>query len=172
MLTNIQPRPNSAMSEDDKRVLGRHDQFGIADLYLNETESVFHPWVGDVWLKPLRFDVRNSLYVTILWAKKPSGLGRHRHRGPVTAYTLEGSWRYEEYDWVAQAGDFVQENPGVIHTLTSDTGTKALFFVQGSLEFYDEEDKLTETQDVFGFMDMYIRYCEENGVPFNDKLVF
>lgn len=172
MSNSTQLSKASVMSEDDQRILARHNQFGVADMYLNDTESVFHPWVGDVWLKPLRFDVRNSLYVNILWAKKPSGLGRHRHRGPVSAYTLEGSWRYEEYDWVAKPGDFVQENPGVIHTLTSDTGTKTLFFVQGSLEFYDDEDRLTETLDVFSFMDMYIRYCEEIGIPFNEKLIF
>ncbi len=162
----------SYMSEDEKRILARHDQFGIPDIYLETNQSIYHPWVGDVWLKPLRFDVRNSLYVTILWSKGAGGLGRHRHRGPVTAYTLEGSWRYEEYDWVARTGDFVQENPGVIHTLVSDTGTKTLFFVQSALEFYDEEDRLINTMDVFSFMDMYINYCDQVGFDFDKSLIF
>ena len=162
----------SGMSADELRILGRHGQYGVPDIYLNEAESVFHPWVGDVWLKPLRFDVRNNLYVTILWSKGPGGLGRHRHRGPVSAFTLEGSWRYEEYDWVARPGDFVQENPGGIHTLTSDTGTKTLFYVGGSLEFYDDNNNLENIMDVFSFLDLYIGYCEENGLKVNERLIF
>lgn len=164
--------PVSGMSDDERRILARHNEFGITDRYIDGESSVFHPWVGDVWLKPLRFDVRNNVYVNILWAKGPGGLGRHRHRGQVTALTLEGSWRYEEYDWVAKPGDFVQENPGVIHTLTSDTGTKTLFSVGGSLEFYDENDNLENIMDVFSFLDMYIRYCEENNLEVNRDLIF
>ena len=30
-------------------------------------------------------------------------LGKHRHRGQVTAVTLKGEWWYEEYDWRAKA---------------------------------------------------------------------
>tara|TARA_A100001391_G_scaffold119169_2_gene80948 strand:+ start:899 stop:1414 length:516 start_codon:yes stop_codon:yes gene_type:complete len=162
----------SALSKDERRILGHHDTYGVPDMYISGDQSLFHPWVGDVWLKPLRFDVRNNLYVTILWSKGPGGLGRHRHRGPVSAYTLEGSWRYEEYDWVARPGDFVQENPGVIHTLTSDTGVKTLFMVGGSLEFYDENDNLESIMDVFSFLDLYKNYCEETGQSFNEKLIF
>jgi 2,4'-dihydroxyacetophenone dioxygenase len=160
------------MNDDERRILGHHASYGIQDMHLDGNTSVFHPWVGDVWLKPLRFDVRNNVYVNILWAKGPGGLGRHRHRGQVTAFTLEGSWRYEEYDWVARPGDFVQENPGVIHTLTSDTGTKTLFYVGGSLEFYDEQDNLTNIMDVFSFLDMYINYCKENNLEVNERLIF
>tara|TARA_A100000171_G_scaffold49237_1_gene57896 strand:+ start:9984 stop:10499 length:516 start_codon:yes stop_codon:yes gene_type:complete len=166
------PTKVSALTAEEQRVLSRHAQYGVPDMYLNENDSVFHPWVGDVWLKPLRFDVRNSLYVNILWSKGPGGLGRHRHRGPVSAFTLEGSWRYEEYDWVAKTGDFVQENPGVIHTLTSDTGTKTLFMVQGALDFYDDEDRHINTMDVFSFLDMYVDYCEKQGIAVNEKLIF
>ena len=146
--------------------------FGVPDQYINTDDSLFHPWVGDVWLKPLRFDVRNNLYVNVLWARGPGGLGRHRHRGPVSAYTLDGSWRYEEYDWVARKGDFVQENPGVTHTLTSDTGAKVLFFVSGSLEFYDENDQLENTMDVFSFLELYVQHCEANDIEVNRALIF
>ena len=104
--------------------------------------------------------------------KHPGVLGRHRHRSPVTAYTLEGAWRYAEYDWIARPGDFVQENPGVIHTLIAERGMKTLFFVHGSLEFYDERDALQNTMDVFSFLDMYLRHCEERGLAVNERLFF
>ncbi len=107
MIKNPYDNPDSILDDVEKRVLKRHLEHGVQDIYMGTDESLFHPWVGasgDVFLKPLRFDVRNSLYVNILWSKGPGGIGRHRHRGPVSAYTLEGSWRYEEYDWLAQEG--------------------------------------------------------------------
>jgi len=110
------------------------------------------------------------MYANVLWVKSGGMLGRHRHRGRVFGYTLEGSWRYLEYDWVARAGSYVQESPGAIHTLVSDQGMKTVFWLNGSLEFYDENDSLLETLDVFWFMDHYLSYCRENGIPINKKL--
>ncbi|WP_170843968.1 cupin domain-containing protein [Mesobacillus persicus] len=73
----------------------------------------------------------------------PGGLGVHRHRGPVQAITLEGSWRYTEYDWGSHVGDFVRESPGRSHTLMTDTGAKILFHVHGTLEFLDNQENTT-----------------------------
>lgn len=163
----------SVLDPDQQRILGRVARYGITDQYIDSGESVWHPFVGDeLMLKPLRFDLRNSLYVCILWAKQAGVLGRHRHRSPVTGFTLEGGWRYAEYDWVAKPGDLVQENPGAIHTLIAEKGMKTLFFVHGSLEFYDESDVLQNTMDVFSFLDLYVSHCESNGLPVNERLIF
>jgi hypothetical protein len=167
------PKLESLLSTEERRIIARHNVYGIRDQYVSADESLYHPFVGDdLLLKPLRFDLRNSLYVCILWAKHPGVLGRHRHRSPVTAYTLEGAWRYAEYDWIARPGDFVQENPGVIHTLIAERGMKTLFFVNGSLEFYDERDALQNTMDVFSFLDMYLCHCESRGLAVNERLIF
>ena len=69
-----------------------------------EDESPWVPFVENVYIRHLAFDVRGSSFANILWVKKNGKLGRHRHRGPVFACTLEGSWRYLEYDWVARPG--------------------------------------------------------------------
>ncbi|SLN74668.1 2,4'-dihydroxyacetophenone dioxygenase family protein [Oceanibacterium hippocampi] len=168
---NIQS--TSVLSDDEQRILSRIAHYGITDQYIDTDESLWHPFVGDeLMLKPLRFDLRNSLYVCILWAKQPGVLGRHRHRSPVTGFTLEGGWRYAEYDWVAKPGDLVQENPGAIHTLIAEKGMKTLFFVNGSLEFYDEHDVLQDTMDVFSFLDLYVSHCDANGLPVNERLIF
>jgi hypothetical protein len=45
-----------------------------------------------------------------------------------------------------------------------------MFFLQGSLEFVDEQDNLTETLDVFWFINHYVSYCREHGIPLNKKL--
>ncbi len=60
----------------------------------------------------------------------------------------------------------------MIHTLTSDTGMKTLFFVQGALDLYDEQDRHLKTMDVFSFLNMYLDYCEENSIPVNENLIF
>ena len=47
---------------------------------------------------------------------------------------------------------------------------KTAFWLNGSLEFFDEHDGLLETLDVFWFIDHYTSYCRENGIPINKKL--
>jgi 2,4'-dihydroxyacetophenone dioxygenase len=149
-------------------------EYGRPDVHIGagEDESPYVPFVENVYIRHLAFDVRTSMFANILWVKKGGKLGRHRHRGPVFAITLEGSWRYLEYDWVARPGSYVHESPGVIHTLVSDdpNGMKTMFWLNGSLEFYDDNDKLTETLDVFWFINHYVSYCREHGIKLNPKL--
>src|SRR5215471_7227562 len=149
-------------------------EYGRPDIHIGagEDESPYVPWKNDVYIRHLAFDVRRNYYVNVLWVTKGGMLGRHRHRGPVSACVLEGSWRYREYDWVARAGSYVHESPGVIHTLVSDdpNGMKTMFWLNGSIEFFDDNDNLLETLDVFWFMDHYLTYCRGRGIPINKKL--
>jgi len=137
-----------------------------------EEESPWVPFAEGVYIRHLMFDVRSNSWANILWVKKGGSLGRHRHRGPVFACTLEGSWRYLEYDWVARPGSYVREMPGVIHTLVSDdpNGMKTFFWLNGSLEFYDDKDNLLDTLDVFWNINHYLSYCREKGLKVNPKL--
>lgn len=149
-------------------------KYGRPDVHIgaSEEESPYVPFKPNVYIRHLAFDVRRNYYVNILWVTKGGMLGRHRHRGPVSACVMEGSWRYLEYDWVARGGSYVHESPGVIHTLVSDdpNGMKTIFWLNGSIEFYDEKDTLLETLDVFWFMDHYLSYCREHQLKVNDKL--
>ncbi|MAS07248.1 MAG: tRNA modification GTPase [Ahrensia sp.] len=134
-----------------------------------------NPWVpfGDAAaIKHFCFDVRTNSVANILWVKGGGRIGTHKHRGVVSAITLEGSWAYYEYDWVARPGDFVYELPGAAHTLYSDDpdGMKALFWINGPIEFYDDDGKFDFTADVFWFIDHYTKYCEENGIPINQEM--
>jgi hypothetical protein len=47
---------------------------------------------------------------------------------------------------------------------------KTVFWLNGSLEFYDDDDNLTQTFDVFWYIDHYLSYCKEHGLPINDAL--
>jgi 2,4'-dihydroxyacetophenone dioxygenase len=47
---------------------------------------------------------------------------------------------------------------------------KTVFFLNGSLEFVDDNDNLLQTLDVFRFIDHYVSYCREHGLAVNKKL--
>jgi 2,4'-dihydroxyacetophenone dioxygenase len=147
-------------------------EYAFPDIHIGaaEEESPWVPFRENVFIRHLVFDVRNNFYANVLWVKRGGMLGRHRHRGRVFGYTLEGSWRYLEYDWVARVGSYVQESPGATHTLVSDEGMKTVFWLNSSLEFYDDQDKLLETLDVFWFIDHYLSFCREHGIKVNQKM--
>ncbi|MDB5524926.1 MAG: tRNA modification GTPase [Rhizobium sp.] len=133
------------------------------------------PWVPfgeSAAIKHLCFDVRTNSVANILWVKGGGKIGTHKHRGVVSAVTLEGSWAYYEYDWTAKPGDFVYELPGAAHTLYSDdpNGMKALFWINGPIEFYDDNAKYVFTADVFWFIDHYTSYCREKGLKINEQM--
>jgi 2,4'-dihydroxyacetophenone dioxygenase len=147
-------------------------EYAFPDIHIGpgEDESPWVPFNESADIRHLSFDVRNNVYANILWVKKGGSLGRHRHRGRIFACTLEGSWRYLEYDWVARPGSYVQESPGAIHTLVSDNGMKTVFILNGAVEFFDDNDKLLDTLDVFWFINHYVSYCREHGIAINKKL--
>lgn len=138
-------------------------------------DDASNPWVpfGETAaIKHFCFDVRTNSVANILWVKGGGKIGTHRHRGVVSAITLEGSWAYYEYDWIARPGDFVYELPGADHTLYSDdpNGMKALFWINGPIEFFDDNGQHTFTTDVFWFIDHYTNYCKEKGLKINEQM--
>ena len=137
-----------------------------------EDESPWVPFIENVYIRHLAFDVRGSSFANILWVKKGGKLGRHRHRGPVFACTLEGSWRYLEYDWVAGPGDFIYETPGLVHTLVTDhaQGVKLFGWLEGPIDFFNEQGQFVEQLDVWWFINHYETHCREHGIPINKQL--
>ncbi len=85
--------------------------------------------------------------------RMPAGqvLPRHRHDGQVFVYTLQGAWRYREYDWVAHAGSTVLEPAGSIHTpetLASGDGDVITFNVmRGDLVLLDDDGRETAREN-------------------------
>jgi 2,4'-dihydroxyacetophenone dioxygenase len=156
----------------DARVDKMRDKYAMVEGFVGATEEVspWVPFVENVWIRHLTFDVRSSSSANVLWCAAGGMLGRHRHRGPVSGYTIEGSWRYLEYDWVSTAGCFVRESPGRTHTLYSEKGMKTFFWLNGPLDFLDDDDHVLETVDVFWFIDHYERYCDEHDIPINPTL--
>jgi 2,4'-dihydroxyacetophenone dioxygenase len=149
-------------------------EFGLTGGHIgpSEAESPWVPFGDSAAIRHLSFDVRTGAVANVLWVKGGGRIGTHRHRGAVSAITLEGSWGYYEYDWIARPGSFVHETPGTAHTLYSDdpNGMKAMFWINGAIEFFDDAGKLTDTFDVFWFINHYVTYCREKGLPINKAM--
>ena len=150
---------------------GRVVERGRTEFHVGVGDSPWVPLVeGVAWIKHLAFNVAAGSVAHVLKVGSGGVLERHRHRGPVSGFTLSGSWRYLEYDWVAEAGSWVQEYPGAVHTLVSDAGMETVFWLNGPLEFLDERGRVVETFDVFWYIDNYLGHCEAVGLPVNESL--
>jgi 2,4'-dihydroxyacetophenone dioxygenase len=110
------------------------------------------PQALDVSFKPLLLNVTQGYFINILRVRASGVLSRHRHYGPVHAFTLRGTWRYLEHDWVASAGDYAFEPPGETHTLVVPDNvqeTATLFHVTGGDAYIDPYGVVLGYEDVF-----------------------
>lgn len=151
------------------------DRLSPGGRYVDAHSDVDSPWVpfGDnIAIKHLAFDVRQGIFSNILWVKGPGAIGTHLHRGTIVIVCLEGSVRYLEYDWVAAPHGLILEVPGESHTLVTDhpDGCKLFGWMQGPIEFYDENANFVMTADVWWYINHYETYCREHGIPINPKL--
>jgi hypothetical protein len=151
------------------------DRLSPGGRYIDAETDVDSPWVpfGDnAAIKHLAFDVRRNLFSNILWVKGPGVIGTHLHRGTITMVCLEGSVRYLEYDWVASPGGLILEVPGESHTLVTEhpNGVKLFGWMEGPIEFYDDNGAYVDTADVWWFINHYETYCREHGLQPNPKL--
>jgi hypothetical protein len=154
-----------------KPVIDRH---GIEGKFVggSEEDSPWVPFGETAAIRHLSFDTRRSAFSNILWVKSGGVVGTHKHRGTVIMMCLEGSFRYLEYDWVATPGAFIYETPGLRHTLVCDdpNGVKLFGYLEGPIEFYDENGSFIDTLDVWWYINHYESYCSEHGLPINEEL--
>ncbi|GMG47212.1 unnamed protein product [Aspergillus oryzae var. brunneus] len=88
----------SKLTALEKAELALADKYSSPDVYIDrEKDTCWHPWLNNLELKPLRFESRTGTFVVVLRSLEDTWLGKHRHRGSVTAVTLKGEWNYKEY---------------------------------------------------------------------------
>jgi len=46
------------------------------------------------------------------------------------------------------------------------------YTVNGSIEFFNDDDSLRNTMDVFSFIDLYVSHCERTGTPVDPRLFY
>lgn len=161
-----------ALTDETAKQQPRVAERGKHEFHIGPDESPWVPFIENVAIRHLAFDVRTGTAVNVLRVDEGGVLGRHRHRGPVAGFVIRGSWRYLEHDWVATPGSWIQEFPGGIHTLVCEdpNGMETVFWLNGPLEFLDEDENVVDTFDVFWYIDHYLSYCEANDLPVNEKL--
>ncbi len=145
----------------------------LPDLLLGgalDLEGDAQPWIPQaegVDFRPLMLSVSQGFYVNLLRVRKSGILSRHRHSGPVHAFTLRGEWHYLEHDWVARAGDYAFEPPGETHTLVVPEGVEemvTLFHVTGGYVYVDPDGAAMGYEDVFTKLDRTIAHYEATGL--------
>jgi len=117
-----------------------------------DAQRVWVPQAPGVSFSPLLLNITQGYYVNMLRVRRAGILSRHRHTGPVHAFTLRGEWYYREHPWRAKAGDYVYEPPGETHTLiVPDECAEmiTLFHVSGGYNYLDEQGQLMGVEDVF-----------------------
>jgi 2,4'-dihydroxyacetophenone dioxygenase len=135
-------------------------------LDLDGDEQSWVPQADGVWFRPLILSVSQGYYINILRVRSSGVLSRHRHTGPVHAFTLRGTWRYLEHDWVANPGDYAFEPAGETHTLVIPDGVPemmTLFHVTGGYTYVDPYGKALGYEDVFTKLENVRRHYEAIG---------
>lgn len=116
-----------------------------------DNDAVWVPIRPGVELRPMMFDVSNGGWSSLLRIAPGAQLACHYHTQPVHGFTLRGSWRYLEHNWVAHEGTYIYEPPGEMHTLQADakTGMTTYFVTRGALIYTDEAGRQIGYEDVF-----------------------
>ena len=129
-------------------------------------ERVWVPQAKDVWFRPLMLNTVAGGWCNLLRVRKAGVLSRHRHPGPVHGYVIKGAWRYLEHDWVASAGSYVFEPPGVSHTLTVDSADEMITFfnISGAMIYLDEKGTQVGYEDVHTKIEMCRRHYAKVGL--------
>jgi 2,4'-dihydroxyacetophenone dioxygenase len=128
------------------------------------------PYVEGVEFLPLWFGTRSQPgFSNILRIQPGAQLNPHFHPAGVYGFTLKGSWRYLEHDWVAIPGTFLWEPPGELHTLTvpaSNREPMLTYFVSlGGLVYVDSvaSGKPVAYDDGFTLLEISLNYYKERG---------
>jgi hypothetical protein len=148
----------------------------IALAAIPEDERVWVPQAPGVEFRPLFLNTVIGQWLNLLRVRRSGIISRHRHPGAVFGYVLTGKWHYYEHPWVAEAGHFVYEPPGEIHTLAvpEDCDEMITFFnISGAMIYVDEAGHQIGYEDVYTKIDMCRAHYAANGLgaDFVDQFV-
>jgi hypothetical protein len=118
----------SSLNEQERAEIAFVDKYSAPDVYINgDNDTLWFPWIGPIELKPMRIENRTGTFVVGLRSIVACGLGKHRHRGTVTAITISGEWGYKEYVTVSvfASCDFINQSQltDTIGSLAQETGS-------------------------------------------------
>lgn len=139
----------------------------IALAAIPDDERVWVPQAPGVEFRPLFLNTVIGQWLNLLRVRRSGIISRHRHPGAVFGYVLAGKWHYYEHPWVAEAGHFVYEPPGEIHTLAvpEDCDEMITFFnISGAMIYVDEAGHQVGYEDVYTKIEMCRAHYAANGL--------
>src|SRR3954452_18688505 len=143
-------------------------------LPIGHANAIDTPWVDIAGgqLRLVHADVANGLWIVANRFEPGMAVTRHRHTGPVYAWTTAGCWMYAEYGVRYEAGSYVYEPAGSIHTLVvpaDNVGVTEVFFViHGANLDLDADDNIVGVTDATSITAAYRMLCEMQGKPVPD----
>lgn len=136
------------------------------------------PWAElapGIEMKVLRTGAGTDRYTLLNRFAPGTVLPRHYHHGEVHAWTIQGSWGYQEYDWIADAGDYIYEPAGSIHTLCvpEDAAEPAVvqFVMQHGLDFLDDDGEVFHVETAESITEMYLACLDGAGIARPDGIL-
>ena len=123
-------------------------------------------------LKVIQVDTADELWIVENIFQADYIVQRHRHTGPVYAYTTSGAWKYQEYEYVNRSGSFLFEPTGSTHTLQCiEDDTHVWFQMYGQNLNLDADGNVESVFDGPGTLEGYYLLCEAEGRPRPNVLV-
>jgi quercetin dioxygenase-like cupin family protein len=138
-------------------------------IHRGEEELPFVALGDGTHLQLLLADIDEGLWVIRTRFEPGVIVPTHKHTGPVHAFTLSGSWKYEEYPEVNVAGSYLFEPAHSVHTLmvpdTNEGLTDAWFAIWGANLNLDADGNVETVIDAKTVADFYFLLCEAEGHP-------
>lgn len=76
--SNLLDNTASKLSSLDRAELRLADTYSSPDVYVSgEQDTLWHPWVNNLEIKPLRLETRLGTFILVLRAKEDTWLGKH-----------------------------------------------------------------------------------------------
>ena len=141
-------------------------------IHIGADELPFVEIGGGNKLKVIQVKAEEGLWIVENIFQAGYEVQKHRHTGPVYAYTTSGAWKYKEYDYVNRAGSFLYEPAGSIHTLQAvEDDTRVWFQMYGVNLNIDDDGNVESVFDGAGALEAYLALAEAEGFPRPNVLV-
>jgi len=138
-------------------------------LHVGESDAPFVDIGEGALIQLLMVDLSQNVWITRNRMQPGTSVIKHYHTGSVYAFTLQGSWYYEEYpETVNQAGSFMFEPAGSSHRLTvpadQEGETIVWFMINGTNINVDEDGNVVSIADAHNVLEGYRLLCKINGL--------
>lgn len=154
-------------------------QFEKIQATLIDNESLpwipFLPYSDSVFIKYFKLDPIRGEMIALL--RVPAGvlLPKHYQSGTVITYTIEGRWKFREYEWIAGPGSVVFEPAASRHTpetAIAEGEVLLLNVIVGDLLLQNEDGKILAIENWKTAMERYLAHCSLHGIAPHDLTAF